>query len=190
MRPETTEWVAKAEADFASMLREASVAESPNHDLVCFLAQQSAEKFLKALLSEDAVAFPKTHDLNKLAALLSTARCAPAQFTQSLSRLDRYSVEFRYPGSSATSDLAADSARVRANSAIGRETLWGSSRDVYECTHLALEGRPARARRGQGTAVATDHENATRFPRGLLDLRSGVERKWQLRRLPGAHWIR
>lgn len=111
MRPETTEWVAKAEADFASMLREASVAESPNHDLVCFLAHQAAEKYLKGVLCEDGIPFPKTHDLNKLSALLSAPRQCPAQFAESLSRLDRYSVEFRYPGSSATSDLAADSAR-------------------------------------------------------------------------------
>ncbi len=66
MLPETIEWVAKAEADFASMVREASVAESPNRDLVCFLAQQSAEKL--GLFCEDGIPFPKTHDLNKLAA--------------------------------------------------------------------------------------------------------------------------
>ncbi len=110
MRPETFEWIAKAEADFASMLREASVTNSPNHDLVCFLAQQSAEKYFKALLCESNVSFPKTHDLNKLAALLPAGRhCAP-EFADGIARLDRYSVEFRYPGSSATHDLAAEAA--------------------------------------------------------------------------------
>ena len=65
MRPETAEWVAKAEADFASMRRETSVDQSPNYDLICFLAQQCVEKYLKALLCEEGIAFPKTHDLNK-----------------------------------------------------------------------------------------------------------------------------
>ena len=55
MLPETIEWVVKAEADFASMVREASVAESPNRDLVCFLAQQSAEKL--GLFCEDGIPF-------------------------------------------------------------------------------------------------------------------------------------
>jgi len=111
MRPETAEWVAKAEADFASMRRETSVDQSPNYDLICFLAQQCVEKYLKALLCEEGIAFPKTHDLNKLAALLPIfSSCRPG-FAPMLARLDRYSVEFRYPGSSATEELAGASAQ-------------------------------------------------------------------------------
>lgn len=110
MRPETSEWLAKAEADFMSMVREAAVTERPNYDLVCFLAQQSAEKFLKALLCEEGIPFPKTHDLNKLATLIPVDRRRPAEFIKQLARLDRYSVEFRYPGSTATADIATESA--------------------------------------------------------------------------------
>lgn len=109
MQPETGEWVAKAEADFISMTREAAVAQSHNYDLICFLAQQCAEKYLKGLLSEQAIPFPKTHDLNKLAALLPPSASCPAEFAPILARLDRYSIEFRYPGSSATVDLATNS---------------------------------------------------------------------------------
>ncbi len=36
MRPETTEWIKKAEADFASMVREMNAAKDLNYDLVCF----------------------------------------------------------------------------------------------------------------------------------------------------------
>ena len=110
MRPETGEWLSKAEADFSSMRREAGVAQSPNYDLVCFLAQQSVEKYLKGWLCEEGVAFPKTHDLNKLATLLPAARSCPDNFTAILARLDRYAVEFRYPGSFATAELATSSA--------------------------------------------------------------------------------
>lgn len=124
MRPETNEWLAKAEADFVSMTREASVVTAPNHDLVCFLAQQSAEKFLKGLLCEEGIEFPKTHDLNKLVALLPASCACPEPLAEGLGRLDRYSVEFRYPGSSATSDLAADSARdARGFRAWAKNTL-------------------------------------------------------------------
>jgi HEPN domain-containing protein len=114
MRPEACEWLVKAEADFASMRREAAVTEAGNCDLVCFLAQQSAEKYFKALLCEFGVAFPKTHDLNKLSDLLPVQQRVPAQLAPGLARLDRYSVEFRYPGNSATADLAAEAARDAA----------------------------------------------------------------------------
>ena len=87
MRPEATEWVKKAEADFISMTREMSAAQDLNYDLVCFLAQQSAEKYLKALLCENAVPFPKTHDLNNLTALLPDAFELPATFRPTISRL-------------------------------------------------------------------------------------------------------
>jgi HEPN domain-containing protein len=108
MRPETAEWTSKAEADFISMMREMAAQENLNLDLVCFLAQQSVEKYLKALLCENSVPFPKTHDLNELAALLPKRVEYPESFGATISRLDRYAVEFRYPGASATQSLAAE----------------------------------------------------------------------------------
>ena len=73
-----------------------------------FLAQQSVEKYLKALLCENSIPFPKTHDLNELAALLPEHLEYPERFNAAISRLDRYAIEFRYPGASATRDLAAE----------------------------------------------------------------------------------
>ncbi len=43
MKPITAEWVAKAEADFATMERECRATENPNYDGICFHAQQCAE---------------------------------------------------------------------------------------------------------------------------------------------------
>ena len=60
MRPDTAEWIKKADADFLSMTREMNAVNDLNYDLVCFLAQQSVEKHLKALLCETSVPFPKT----------------------------------------------------------------------------------------------------------------------------------
>jgi hypothetical protein len=59
MKPSTTEWVAKAEDDFAVMERECQVGVHPSYDAVCFHAQQCAEKYLKARLCEAGVAFGK-----------------------------------------------------------------------------------------------------------------------------------
>jgi len=108
MRVDTAEWVKKAEADFISMMREMNATKELNYDLVCFLAQQSAEKYLKALLCENSVPFPKTHDLNELSALLPKRFEFPESFSPTISRLDRYAVEFRYPGASATQELATE----------------------------------------------------------------------------------
>jgi HEPN domain-containing protein len=57
MKPLTLEWVAKAENDFATALRESRVRKNPNYDAVCFHAQQCAEKYLKARLQEAGIAF-------------------------------------------------------------------------------------------------------------------------------------
>jgi len=63
MKPMTAEWVAKAEGDFAMLERESRARKNPNHDGICFHAQQCAEKYLKARLCEAGIASPRTHDL-------------------------------------------------------------------------------------------------------------------------------
>src|SRR5205814_8668530 len=114
MRADTAEWVKKAEADFASTMREMNATKEFNYDLACFLAQQSVEKYLKALLCENSVPFPKTHDLNEIGALLPKRLEFPESFGATISRLDRYAVEFRYPGASATRDLGRRRSRSLA----------------------------------------------------------------------------
>ena len=102
----TAEWVAKAEGDFATAGRELRARRLPNYDAVCFHAQQIAEKLLKAFLQEHGSAFPKTHNLIALVEL-----CLPIDGSFEVQRdaliwLDRYAVQFRYPGESAERDEA------------------------------------------------------------------------------------
>jgi hypothetical protein len=66
MKPITLEWIAKAEGDFAIVEREARARKNPNYDGLCFHAQQCAEKYLKARLTEAGIDFPKTHVLATL----------------------------------------------------------------------------------------------------------------------------
>jgi HEPN domain-containing protein len=66
MKPITQEWVDKAEGDFATAQREINVEDKPNYDAVCFHSQQCIEKYLKACLQENNIAFGRTHDLTKL----------------------------------------------------------------------------------------------------------------------------
>jgi len=102
----TAEWIEKAEGDYVSAGRELRARQKPNYDATCFHAQQSAEKYLKAFLQENAVAFPKTHNLIELLEL-----CRPLDASFELQRdrlvlLDRYAVRYRCPGESADRDEA------------------------------------------------------------------------------------
>ena len=75
MKPVTVEWLKKAKGDRETARREFRVRKRPNYDAVCFHAQQSIEKHLKAILTEHGRAFPKIHDLVKLGASAVTIWC-------------------------------------------------------------------------------------------------------------------
>ena len=66
-------------------------------DAVCFHSQQCAEKYLKALLVMRRIDFPKTHDLEALAARLRNGE-KPRLSPDDLARLKRYATVTRYPG--------------------------------------------------------------------------------------------
>lgn len=111
MKPMTAEWVAKAEADFATMERECQVEDNPNHDGICFHAQQCAEKYLKARLCEAGITFGKIHDL--VALLEQTLDMEPdwETFREDLAYLSDFAVTFRYPGESADAESAHEAQR-------------------------------------------------------------------------------
>jgi len=90
------EWVAKAENDLKSAAHLLKMKDCPV-DNVCFNAQQCVEKYLKALLITQGLAFPKTHDLGELLALLP-ARLRPSLDSEEQDRLTDYATVTRYPG--------------------------------------------------------------------------------------------
>ncbi|MCC7145740.1 MAG: HEPN domain-containing protein [Phycisphaeraceae bacterium] len=110
MTPLTQEWVEKAEGDFEAA-RWVMQAPKVPYDAVCFHAQQCVEKYLKARLQEANLAFPKTHDLEQLLALILPAESGWAVMRADLAVLSRFAVEYRYPGTTATNADAQDSLR-------------------------------------------------------------------------------
>ncbi len=106
MKTATAEWVEKAEGDFRSAQRERRVRSRPNHDLVCFLCQQCAEKYLKGLLTEASILFRKIHDLEELLDALLPIAPQLEPFRKGLASLTDHAVDFRYPGESATKEVA------------------------------------------------------------------------------------
>jgi HEPN domain-containing protein len=120
----TREWVAKAEGDFATALRESRVRKQPNFDAVCFHAQQCAEKYLKAFLQHSGAPVPRIHNLVHLTGLCAQIDAGFEPWRDSLDRLDRYAVEFRYPGEMAErADARQAISIVRSFRAFARSRL-------------------------------------------------------------------
>jgi HEPN domain-containing protein len=109
MRQITQEWVEKAEGDFATAHRELQVQQMANYDAVCFHSQQCVEKYLKAFLQEENIAFNRIHDLSRLLDLLLPVEPTWETLRPMLEVLTTYAVEFRYPGISANQALATQS---------------------------------------------------------------------------------
>ena len=92
------QWVEKAGSDLwiASLAVKHAGANRPL-DGVCFHAQQCAEKYLKALLTWQKVAFPRTHEIEELISRLSD-RNRPELTTEEQRILTRFATVTRYPG--------------------------------------------------------------------------------------------
>ena len=110
MKRTTREWVRKAESDFRLASRIARGAE-PFHNEQCFHCQQSAEKYLKALLEELGIGIPRTHLLNDLLALLLPHHPNLGNLRRGLTFLTRFAVATRYPGDNATKRQSVASLR-------------------------------------------------------------------------------
>lgn len=108
MKPITKEWIEKAEGDFATLERECQAQEKPNYDGICFHAQQCAEKYLKAILSEAEQPFGKIHDLVALLEQVLNTKPEWEVFREDLAFLSDFSVSYRYPGESADQETALE----------------------------------------------------------------------------------
>jgi HEPN domain-containing protein len=112
LRRDVRDWVAKAEADFAVVQALIRKRRPALPDAVCFHAQQCAEKYLKALLTRDRVAFPKTHDLLDLLKRAKLRDPALELLRPFLEYLEPYAVDLRYPGDFATRTEARRAVRA------------------------------------------------------------------------------
>jgi HEPN domain-containing protein len=90
-------WVEKAEEDWIAantLLKR----KKPFTSIICFHLQQSAEKYLKAILVLKGSAFPKTHDLTALSKMCEENGVLVGMDDDNLDILSGYAVATRYPG--------------------------------------------------------------------------------------------
>jgi HEPN domain-containing protein len=89
------EWLNRARSNLAQA--RAHIGEIYFEDL-CFAAQQAAEKAVKAVLIQRAVAFPYVHDLARLLTLAEEAGVKIPESVRQGEALTKYAVLSRYPG--------------------------------------------------------------------------------------------
>ena len=89
-------WLEKARRDLIIAVSAQSSSE-PFTDMICFHAQQSAEKCLKAYLIWNDIRFPKTHSIEDLVLLASEYHTDWMRLKDDAAALTPYAVETRYP---------------------------------------------------------------------------------------------
>ena len=109
MTPATELWVRKAENDlqFASSIP----LSRHSYDGICFHCQQCVEKYLKGLMVEANLTFPKTHDLDRLLSLVVATHPSLRSFRRAMLFLTTFAVETRYSGYNAKRRQAAAALR-------------------------------------------------------------------------------
>ncbi len=96
MKRQTAKWVHKAERDW-EVAHKLAAETPPPRDIVCFHCQQAAEKYLKALLQENGLVVPRTHDLADILDLLLSGDATLARLRRKADSLTQYAVDYRYP---------------------------------------------------------------------------------------------
>ncbi len=91
------EWLRRARSNLARAKADRDLPDVLYEDL-CFDAQQTAEKSLKALLVHRKVAFPKTHAITDLLTLVYQSGIEVPEEIRQAGELTEYAVEARYPG--------------------------------------------------------------------------------------------
>ena len=90
-------WIRKAEGDYDNATNELKRGRRAPVDTICFHAQQTIEKYLKAILVLKGLEVPRTHDIPALLGLLPKAARPPmTKAEQEL--ISDYAVITRYPG--------------------------------------------------------------------------------------------
>lgn len=93
--PLVKEWFARGKADLE--VAGITLRESQHYALVCFLAQQAAEKYLKGYLTVKNKKFRKTHFIAELIEIAVKSDKSFADLFMNAQHLDGYYIDTRYP---------------------------------------------------------------------------------------------
>lgn len=107
------QWFRKAEDDFEAANDMLNEGKSYRW-IICYHAQQAAEKYLKAYLVQKSIEPPRVHDLTDLLKVLSLVAPAMGAQLHEIRSLSIYAVDTRYPGDLplSTSEEAREAVRL------------------------------------------------------------------------------
>lgn len=94
LKQEASRWLRQAESDLELL---GVVREAGKHDACCFLAQQAAEKALKAFLFSRGEELIFTHSVFRLCQMAAQYEPIWETLRERVKQLDFYYVEARYP---------------------------------------------------------------------------------------------
>jgi HEPN domain-containing protein len=96
-REAVRQWLSKAQSDWDTVEILIASKRCPT-DTVCFHCQQYVEKLFKALLTQNDIEAPKTHDLRRLIQLAQPFAPELSLLADVSDELTVHGVETRYPG--------------------------------------------------------------------------------------------
>jgi HEPN domain-containing protein len=109
---QAAEWVIYGENDFKAAKENFKLGNFP---LVCYLCQQTAEKFLKAFLISKGVKPPRTHLLQELADRCQKVNPNFKRIKNYAKKLEEYYIPTRYPVGVNLSDYTKAEAQSALN---------------------------------------------------------------------------
>lgn len=104
-------WAAYAESDYQAA-RRLLRGKNKFPNIACYHAQQSAEKYLKALLLTQSKDFPKIHNLRRLQDLCESAGIVVPVDPDMLDVLNVGAIQARYPGDPLSVDEAKQAVKI------------------------------------------------------------------------------
>ena len=97
LKEQVSKWVELAEEDFRLAKFAFKMKSNIPYRLICYHAQQTAEKYIKGFLVSELIDFPYTHSIEALLKL-TPKETGLQEFIEELSELTNYAVAKRYPG--------------------------------------------------------------------------------------------
>ncbi len=91
------QWLDKGNDDLRSAEYLSTMHNPTPNDLICYLCQQSAEKYLKSFIFSHDIEPEKTHDLNELLKMCQNYDTDFSLLSSQALILKRYAVMTRYP---------------------------------------------------------------------------------------------
>lgn len=105
------QWLEKAESDMTAAT-DLYRLRTKALDAICYHCQQTAEKYIKAVMVANSMDVPRTHNLPRLIGLLAAVARMDETRRREAAWLSEFAVEIRYPSEKSLALCPKDAARA------------------------------------------------------------------------------